>query len=108
MLLTTRPKGQLQSQNGDAGELIFCCPPFSSFHSSAETRTHKTESRPVKPTPDPLTFALIRLAILLYPLTSAAPSSLVDSLKLSGDLHARALGAGTLAALLLAGRLPAQ
>ena len=55
--------------------------------------------------PDPFTFALFRFALLLFPLTSAAPSSLVDALEMSGDLQGRALGAGLLAMLLLAERL---
>jgi hypothetical protein len=65
----------------------------------------KAASHPPTPTADPLTFALIRLAILLYPLTDAAPSSFVDSLSLSGNLQVRALGAGLLAALLFVSRI---
>ena len=58
-----------------------------------------------KATPDPLVFTLIRLAIALYPLTDAAPRVVTEALEQSGNLQIRALGAGLLAALLLATRL---
>lgn len=56
---------------------------------------------------DPLTFAIFRLAILILPLTSAAPYDLTDALALSGNAQLRALGAGLLAVLLLVDRLHA-
>ena len=55
--------------------------------------------------PDPLSFAIFRFALLLFPLTSAAPSAMVESLALTGNLQGRALGGGLLAALILADRL---
>lgn len=58
-----------------------------------------------QPTPDPLVFALCRLAILVLPLTSAAPTSLVDALEMSGNLQGRALGAALFAGLILAAKL---
>ncbi|KAK1926409.1 hypothetical protein DB88DRAFT_481707 [Papiliotrema laurentii] len=67
--------------------------------------TRYSASHPPTPTADPLTFALIRLAIFLYPLTTAAPSSFGDALEISGNTQGRALGAGLLAALLLVSRL---
>lgn len=56
---------------------------------------------------DPLTFAVFRLAILLLPLTSAAPYDLTDALALSGNAQVRVIGAGLLAVLLLIDRFHA-
>jgi hypothetical protein len=64
-----------------------------------------TGSHPPLPTVDPLVFSLIRLAVLCFPLTSAAPDSLVDSLQLSGNLQGRALAGALLVGLMLAERL---
>ncbi|WVQ97807.1 hypothetical protein IAU59_004922 [Kwoniella sp. CBS 9459] len=72
-------------------------------HAGAHTR-YQT-SHPPTPTADPLSFTLIRLALLILPLTSAAPSSMVDALEISGNLQGRALGAGLTAALVLAERI---
>ncbi|WVF70078.1 hypothetical protein IAT40_004865 [Kwoniella sp. CBS 6097] len=72
-------------------------------HAGAHTRYQS--SHPPTPTADPLSFTLIRLALLILPLTSAAPSSLVDALEISGNLQARALGAGLTAALVLSERI---
>lgn len=58
-----------------------------------------------KPTVDTLTFAIFRLAILLIPLTNAAPSWFTDALDISGSSQLRALGGGLLAALVVAQRL---
>ncbi|WWC87213.1 uncharacterized protein L201_002100 [Kwoniella dendrophila CBS 6074] len=72
-------------------------------HGGAQTRYQS--SHPPKPTSDPLAFALIRLALLILPLTSAAPSAFVDALEISGNLQGRALAAGLTAALVLAEKL---
>ena len=57
---------------------------------------------------DPLAYAIFRFAILLFPLTTAAPSSIVDALEMSGDAQGRALGAGLLAALIGSERVAAH
>ncbi|WRT65035.1 uncharacterized protein IL334_001977 [Kwoniella shivajii] len=72
-------------------------------HSGAHTRYQATH--PPTPTPDPLAFSLIRLALLILPLTSAAPSAFVDALEISGDLQGRALAAALTAALVVAEKL---
>ncbi|WWC67669.1 uncharacterized protein I206_101580 [Kwoniella pini CBS 10737] len=72
-------------------------------HTGAHTRYQS--SHPPAPTPDPLAFTLIRLALLILPLTSAAPSAFVDALEISGNLQGRALAAGLTAALILAEKL---
>ncbi|WWD00291.1 hypothetical protein V866_007201 [Kwoniella sp. B9012] len=72
-------------------------------HTGAHTRYQS--SHPPTPTSDPLAFALIRLALLILPLTSAAPTAFVDALEISGNLQGRALAAGLTAALLLAEKL---
>ncbi|KAL7418538.1 hypothetical protein Q5752_006996 [Cryptotrichosporon argae] len=72
-------------------------------------RPHPTRAHPAStsaaPTFDPLTFAFFRLAALVLPLTSAAPSALADTLKLSGDAQGRVLFGALTAALILAERL---
>ncbi|ORX34370.1 hypothetical protein BD324DRAFT_653148 [Kockovaella imperatae] len=79
---------------------------FGKTHKARSSHAGRgTTSQSGLPRPDPFTFALFRFALLLYPLTSAAPSSLVDALEMSGNLQGRALGAGLLAMLLLAERL---
>ncbi|WVR04418.1 hypothetical protein IAU60_001420 [Kwoniella sp. DSM 27419] len=75
----------------------------SGHRSGAQTRS-MTANAP-GPKADPLAFALIRLALLLVPLTSAAPSSMVDALEISGNAQARALGAGLTAALVFADKV---
>ncbi|WVW78753.1 hypothetical protein I302_100714 [Kwoniella bestiolae CBS 10118] len=72
-------------------------------HTGAQTRYQS--SHPPTPTSDPLAFTLIRLALLILPLTSAAPSAFVDALEISGNLQGRALAAGLTAALVLAEKL---
>jgi len=67
------------------------------------TGRHATHSQ--HPKPDPLAFTIFRFFALLFPLTTAAPSSVVDALEMSGNIQGRALGAGLLAALMLADRL---
>lgn len=54
---------------------------------------------------DPLVFALVRLAILLLPLTSAAPDLWRFSLEKMGSVGGRALAAGLTAGFVLADRL---
>ncbi|WOO79437.1 uncharacterized protein LOC62_02G002958 [Vanrija pseudolonga] len=78
--------------------------PQKGVHRGGATTRYQA-ANPPSPTIDALTFALFRLAILLVPLTSAAPTTLVDALEQSGNSQARALGAGLVAALLLAERL---
>lgn len=57
------------------------------------------------PSPDPLVFALTRLAILLLPLTSAAPDLWRYSLEKMGSTSGRALAGGVTAALVFADRI---
>ncbi|RSH88023.1 uncharacterized protein EHS24_000547 [Apiotrichum porosum] len=71
----------------------------------AGASTRYQAAHPPTPTFDPLTFVFFRLAILLLPLTNAAPAAFVDALEMSGNSQARALGAGLLAALIIAQRL---
>jgi hypothetical protein len=54
---------------------------------------------------DPFAYAIFRFAMLIFPLTTAAPANLVDALGMSGDAQGRALGAGLLAALIGSERL---
>nr|XP_031861908.1 uncharacterized protein CI109_002738 [Kwoniella shandongensis]KAA5528980.1 hypothetical protein CI109_002738 [Kwoniella shandongensis] len=79
--------------------------PQKGIHRHGGPNTRYQASHPPIPTPDYLSFTFIRLALLLLPLTSAAPSSFVDALEMSGDLQGRALGAGLLAALVVAEKL---
>ncbi|KAK8846755.1 hypothetical protein IAR55_005843 [Kwoniella newhampshirensis] len=79
--------------------------PQKGIHRHGGPNTRYQASHPPIPTPDLLTFTFIRLALLLLPLTSAAPSSFVDALEISGNLQGRALGAGLLAALVVAEKL---
>jgi hypothetical protein len=65
-------------------------------------------SRPPVHKFDPFAYALFRFAILLFPLTTAAPAHWADALATSGDGQGRALGAGLLAALIGSERLGAQ
>lgn len=58
-----------------------------------------------QPTYDPASFALVRLAILLWSISAAAPSSMVDALQVAGNLQGRALWAGLVGALVLAQKL---
>ncbi|EIW68709.1 hypothetical protein TREMEDRAFT_44531 [Tremella mesenterica DSM 1558] len=67
--------------------------------------TRHAAAHPPSPTVDPLSFSIFRLALLVFPLTTAAPSAMVDALEMSGNLQGRALGAGLLAGLMLADRL---
>ncbi|KAI9635492.1 uncharacterized protein MKK02DRAFT_32901 [Dioszegia hungarica] len=52
-----------------------------------------------KQTFDPLVFALLRFFLLLWPLTTAAPTAMVDALEMTGNLQGRALAAGLMAGL---------
>ncbi|ORY26899.1 hypothetical protein BCR39DRAFT_540018 [Naematelia encephala] len=70
-------------------------------------KTRYSATHPPVPTIDALTFALFRLAALIFPLTSAAPSAMIDALELSGDLQGRVLGAGLVVGLVIAQRLGA-
>ncbi|WVQ76805.1 hypothetical protein IAR50_006479 [Cryptococcus sp. DSM 104548] len=79
--------------------------PQKGVHRHGGAHTRYSEAHQPKATPDSLVFVLSRLAILLLPLTNAAPVALVDALEMSGNLQGRALGAGFLAALILAHRL---
>ncbi|OXB37269.1 hypothetical protein J007_02968 [Cryptococcus neoformans] len=79
--------------------------PQKGVHRHNAPRTRYQETHLPQPTPDPLVFALSRLAILVLPLTSAAPTSLVDALEMSGNLQGRALGAALFAGLILAAKL---
>jgi len=65
---------------------------------------HSSEPVPL-PIMDPLVFTLVRLAILLLPLTSAAPDLWRFSLEKMGSVSGRALAAGITAGLVLADRL---
>lgn len=76
-----------------------------SRHNVCPVDTPSLAAHPPTPTFDPLTFVFFRLAILLLPLTNAAPAAFVDALEMSGNSQARALGAGLLAALIIAQRL---
>ena len=67
--------------------------------------TRHTPAHPATPTVDPLAFSIFRLALLVFPLTTAAPSAMVDALEMSGNLQGRVLGAALLAGLMLADRL---
>lgn len=77
-------------------------------NSSASTKSKQQVARPPVHKADPFAYALFRLAILLFPLTTAAPAHWVDALGASGDAQGRALGAGLLAALIGSERLGAH
>ncbi|TYJ52701.1 hypothetical protein B9479_006707 [Cryptococcus floricola] len=79
--------------------------PQKGIHRHGSPHTRYSDAHQPRATPDYLVFVLSRLAILLLPLTNAAPTALVDALEMSGNLQGRALGAGFLAALILAHRI---
>ncbi|WVQ84043.1 hypothetical protein IAT38_006188 [Cryptococcus sp. DSM 104549] len=82
--------------------------PQKGVHRHTGAHTRYQDSHPPSPTFDTLVYTFVRLAILVLPLTSAAPTAFVDALEKSGNLQARALGAGLLAALVLASKLSAS
>ncbi|GFZ49155.1 hypothetical protein JCM24511_06905, partial [Saitozyma sp. JCM 24511] len=90
-----------------AASTIVSFVPQKGIHRHAGAATRYQATHPPTPTVDPLSFALFRLALLIFPLTTAAPSSVVDALEMSGNPEGRALGAGLVAALVLADRLHA-
>ncbi|ODN75376.1 hypothetical protein, variant 1 [Cryptococcus amylolentus CBS 6039] len=79
--------------------------PQKGIHRHGSPHTRYSDAHQPRATPDYLVFVLSRLAILLLPLTNAAPTALVDALEMSGNLQGRALGAGFLSALILAHRI---
>ncbi|KAK4689777.1 hypothetical protein P7C73_g325, partial [Tremellales sp. Uapishka_1] len=80
--------------------------PHKAVHRQGMSTRH-TPSQPTIPSPDPLSFSLFRLALLIFPLTSAAPSAFVDALEKSGNLQGRVLAAGLVVGLLIAEKFSA-